>query len=436
MEQLFRDKEDRYRNLISRAKKLYPPHMEHTQTHSSDKIVLEWCEDCEEINLWTYWQGRHHLSPKILLVGQDWGCPWAESVLSDMEQIRNINSGLTTTYINDCSNITDRNLSILFQELGYNINSCEEKNSDLFFTNFVLGYRNKGISGNWNKQWAIDCETYFAELADILSPQIILCLGKETFESVCRSLGQNPPAEKTYNALIESEKIPLSATTRSGHTVKIFALAHCGALGTLNRNRQQNREGSKTENDLEKQKADWRRIRKHLLTCEVNNDSFEKYLLFLTASGADPAMIIDPHQVITAPWTAFKCQFGCENYGKNHGCPPQSPDWQKTRAILDSYSKGILFRVHNWNATAIARDLSRELFLDGYYKSIAFGSGPCKLCAVCSFPEICRFPAKAIPSMEACGIDVFGTARCFGLVVHTLRSRNEERNHFGLVLIE
>ena len=34
-------------------------------------------------------------------------------------------------------------------------------------------------------------------------------------------------------------------------------------------------------------------------------------------------------------------------------------------------------RTHGWNATAMAYACSRELFLDGYYKSIAFGSCRC-----------------------------------------------------------
>lgn len=434
------NKEQRYKNLISQVKKIYPLHIESAENASDSNVILEWCEDCEEINLWTYWQGRHHLSPKILLVGQDWGCPWDKSALSVMNRIREMNSGLTDVYLDDIASITDKNLALLFQELGYNINTNEEKNSDLFFTNFVLGYRSKGTSGFWNKQWAVDCEPYFAELADILAPQVILCLGKETFEGVCRSLGQVPPAEKTYNALVESDKIPLSAATRSGHIVKIFALAHCGSLGTLNRNRQAQDGKIESENGLEKQKSDWRRIRPYLRQPEYNaqymDDKFEKYLHSLSLSGADPAIIIDPKQVITAPWPAFKCQFGCENYGKGYGCPPHTPKWQETRAILDSYRTGILFRVHDWNATSIARTLSRDLFLDGYYKSIAFGSGPCKLCPTCAFPESCRFPSKAIPSMEACGIDVFGTAQRFGLEIHTLRCADEERNHFGLILIE
>ncbi|MFQ7452990.1 MAG: DUF2284 domain-containing protein [Flavonifractor plautii] len=62
-------------------------------------------------------------------------------------------------------------------------------------------------------------------------------------------------------------------------------------------------------------------------------------------------------------------------------------------------------------------------------------AGPCKLCPSCA-PEGCRFPGKAVPAMEACGIDVFATARAHGLEVRTLRVLGEERNHFGLILVE
>ena len=161
----------------------------------------------------------------------------------------------------------------------------------------------------------------------------------------------------------------------------------------------------------------------------------DKYIKMLEKEGADPAIRIDPREVATAPWTVFKCQFGCSSYGHNHCCPPKAPSYDKTRKILDCYSTGILFRIHGWNATAMAFCCSREIFLDGYYKTIAFGSGMCKLCQSCD-PAGCRQPERAIPSMEACGIDVFATARHFGLEIDTLRCPDEKRNHFGLVLIE
>ena len=48
---------------------------------------------------------------------------------------------------------------------------------------------------------------------------------------------------------------------------------------------------------------------------------------YLRENGAEPALVIDPHTVVTAPWTTFKCQFGCEHFGKNHCCPPECFWW-------------------------------------------------------------------------------------------------------------
>ena len=55
-------KEAKYTKLIEKVKNSY----------QSNPNGLTWCDDCKEINLWTYWQGRGNLNAKILLVGQDW----------------------------------------------------------------------------------------------------------------------------------------------------------------------------------------------------------------------------------------------------------------------------------------------------------------------------------------------------------------------------
>ena len=73
------------------------------------------------------------------------------------------------------------------------------------------------------------------------------------------------------------------------------------------------------------------------------SENLDKYIKMLEKEGADPAIIIDPKEVVTAPWTVFKCQFGCSSYGHNHCCPPKTPSYDKTRKILDCYSTGILF---------------------------------------------------------------------------------------------
>ena len=162
----------------------------------------------------------------------------------------------------------------------------------------------------------------------------------------------------------------------------------------------------------------------------------ERYFDQLKAGGADLAMEIRPESVVTAPWTIYKCKFGCSVYGKSYCCPPNTPTYQETRAMLDSFRRAILFRTHTQlTVTPLAAELARELFLDGYYKAIAFGDGDCQECAKCNI-EHCNFSGKTVPSMEACGIDVFATVRNNGLEIHTLRERGEEQNHFGLILIE
>ena len=162
----------------------------------------------------------------------------------------------------------------------------------------------------------------------------------------------------------------------------------------------------------------------------------EKYLQMIKDNGADLAIIINANTIKTAAWTIYKCKFGCGAYGKNHCCPPNAPTYKETEEIIKCFTKGILFRTHTINTiTPLAVEMARELFLDGYYKAIAFGDGSCSKCKKCN-PEGCNFPGQVVPSMEASGIDVFSTVRANGLEINTLREKYEIQNHFGLVLYE
>ena len=162
----------------------------------------------------------------------------------------------------------------------------------------------------------------------------------------------------------------------------------------------------------------------------------EKYMQMLQDGGADRAIAIDVRTVVTAPWVTHKCKFGCASFGKSHCCPPQTPDHHQMQEILACFERGILFRCHTMaDVTPLAVQVARELFLDGYYRALAFGSGPCKKCKDCE-PSRCNFPKETAPSMEACAVDVFATVRNNGLEIHTLRSREEPQNYFGLLLVD
>ena len=130
---------------------------------------LSWCDSCQEINLWTYWQGRGNLNAKILPVGQDWGCIYSEEAEQCIRKIELANKGDTCNYMQGNTNPTDRNLVTLFQKaLGLDVlKPCPE----LFFTNFVLGYRNKGTSGGFKKTGLPMIRDFFESWQKLLSPE-------------------------------------------------------------------------------------------------------------------------------------------------------------------------------------------------------------------------------------------------------------------------
>ena len=170
--------------------------------------------------------------------------------------------------------------------------------------------------------------------------------------------------------------------------------------------------------------------------------ALEVYCKEVLEQGAERAKIIDPRSVITAEWVRMKCQFGCPGFGKSRCCPPHAPAPDLTRKVVDSYQKAIL--VHRrlpkrektkfFNETIVKLEI--EIFLDGYYKAWSMGSGPCRLCEECDPNTPCKHGLEARPSMEACGIDVFKTARDNGFPIEVLKTREEERDIFGLILVE
>jgi predicted metal-binding protein len=155
--------------------------------------------------------------------------------------------------------------------------------------------------------------------------------------------------------------------------------------------------------------------------------------------GAKKAKLISAKSIKTGPWVRYKCQFGCDGFGECLTCPPYSPGPEQTQKIIDSYSKAILIHTPSgWKAdiSDIVSKLEKEAFLAGYYKAFAMGAGPCRLCQECNLKGGCRHADKARPSMEACGIDVFKTARNNGFTINTLDSLGCKAAYFGLVLIE
>jgi len=180
------------------------------------------------------------------------------------------------------------------------------------------------------------------------------------------------------------------------------------------------------------------------------SDDLLKYCEQAIKGGATHAKPVHPGSVVTAPWVHLKCQFGCTGYGKGHCCPPHTPTYEQTRAILDAYERAILFHIevpdmpdkekHYRKYFNMLVKLEGEIFKDGYYKVFVFLAGPCRLCKKCTKLEDqdapCKLMGRARPCMEACGMDVFQTARNNGYFIDTLREKHETNNEYCLMLVD
>jgi predicted metal-binding protein len=111
----------------------------------------------------------------------------------------------------------------------------------------------------------------------------------------------------------------------------------------------------------------------------------------------------------------------CHNYAKSWMCPPACGGLEENALRLKKYRAGIIVQTtgdldddFDYEAMMETADRQFQLFstfrtelYPEYPNMLALGSGTCKLCEVCSYPDLpCRNPEKAISSMEAYGLFV------------------------------
>ena len=156
--------------------------------------------------------------------------------------------------------------------------------------------------------------------------------------------------------------------------------------------------------------------------------------------------------ICVAQWVRLKCKYGCKNYGTSWCCPPETPESDKTRNLLNEYEKALLVcgsttnghfhrdnqkkRLVQMNGWKGAVTLERRLFLEGYYKAFALVPERCPLCKVCTYPNDCKFPMERRPSVESCSIDVFQTLRTIGKDFRIEKDVKAKYNYYSIILLE
>lgn len=178
------------------------------------------------------------------------------------------------------------------------------------------------------------------------------------------------------------------------------------------------------------------------------DSSLEKYSTQAIEAGVTNVKQIDPNTIITAAWVRMKCQYGCPFQGYSYCCPPDSPTPEQTQAVINCYTRALLFHVNapdNEERDPKSKKISQllikiegDMFKDGFYKAFLFGYGPCSICPVCKklTNEPCQAGDKKRPSMEAAGIDVYQTARNSGLPIEPLKDVTDTQNLYALILVD
>ena len=122
----------------------------------------------------------------------------------------------------------------------------------------------------------------------------------------------------------------------------------------------------------------------------------------------------------------------CGAYGKNWTCPPYCGTLEECGSKRRQYSRGILLQTVGITEKTIDTRAYRRIeqqHLEHFHRiceeirnvhphALCLGSGGCRICGKCAFPESCRFPEKACSSMEGYGLFVTNVCRSNGLSYH------------------
>ena len=144
-------------------------------------------------------------------------------------------------------------------------------------------------------------------------------------------------------------------------------------------------------------------------------------------AGATKAAVIDQSQIVYSRTFRDMCALNsCGMYGRCYMCPPDVGPIDELMAAAQAYPRALLYQTINGledsfdiegmqEAKKHHNQLSQRLrdVLDGVLApgALHLSGGGCGVCSVCAKQEgqPCRHPDRAMPSLEAYGMDVYNT---------------------------
>ncbi len=136
------------------------------------------------------------------------------------------------------------------------------------------------------------------------------------------------------------------------------------------------------------------------------------------ALGASEAKILNADEIVFDSRAYLKCRFGCNRWGKYWTCPPNldiSPE-QFMDAFAQYHSAVIIKTTDPQVGQKVTLEVEKEAMLT-MGCSFAFAMVLCVQCEECAYPDPCKYPHLARPSMDAYGIDIGKTVAPLGFEV-------------------
>ena len=166
---------------------------------------------------------------------------------------------------------------------------------------------------------------------------------------------------------------------------------------------------------------------------DVPETSIDELVSIALDVGFDAAVPLDVDTLVAREDVRAMCAADkCHAYGKNWTCPPECGTLDECSRRMREYVYGILVqtigaleRATDWRGMLAVEQRHLESFgkcadevCRRFPDALCLGSGGCRICTTCAYPEPCRYPGRATSSMEAYGLFVTDVCRKNGLLYH------------------
>jgi predicted metal-binding protein len=147
-------------------------------------------------------------------------------------------------------------------------------------------------------------------------------------------------------------------------------------------------------------------------------DTYDNLVKKALELGATDARLIDTNSIVFDPRSYIKCRFGCNRWGQYWTCPPHlSISTEMFMDAFGKYTKALIIQTADpRTGQDVTLAIEKEAMLAAN-SPFAFAMVLCVQCETCAYPEPCRYPRLARPSMDAYGIDIGATIAPLGFTI-------------------